>query len=286
MKKNSFVFIVLASISIWGLTACQRESHQAQGYVEGRYTYMATPVSGVLKEILVQRGTVVKAGAKLLTLELQPQSDAYQAALEQYQANLAAEDAIEANIAFAKKTYERYIILVKRNASQQSLLDEAKSRYDALLAQLSEAKANTQNAKAKLEEAEWNKNQKILSAPVDAIVFDVFYRLGEYTLANQAILSLLAPENIKAIFYVKENDLAKLQLGDRVSVNCDECKKNYPANISFISPTAEYTPPVIYSNETNVKLIFRIEARFDPKIAYHMHPGQPIYVNYYDSVRH
>ena len=51
-------------------------------------------------------------------------------------------------------------------------------------------------------------------------------------------------------------------------------------NISFISPTAEYTPPVIYSNQTNDKLIFRIEAAFKPDIAINFHPGQAVYVNY------
>ncbi|MGA2750411.1 MAG: secretion protein HlyD, partial [Verrucomicrobiota bacterium] len=43
-----------------------------------------------------------------------------------------------------------------------------------------------------------------------------------------------------------------------------------------ISPQAEYTPPVIYSNESRGKLVFMIEAVFDPITAAQLHPGQPV----------
>jgi HlyD family secretion protein len=46
--------------------------------------------------------------------------------------------------------------------------------------------------------------------------------------------------------------------------------------VTFISPQAEYTPPVIYSQETRGKLVFMIEARFDPATAVKLHPGQPV----------
>ena len=32
--------------------------------------------------------------------------------------------------------------------------------------------------------------------------------------------------------------------------------------VSYISPKAEYTPPVIYSQESREKLVFMVEARF------------------------
>ena len=48
--------------------------------------------------------------------------------------------------------------------------------------------------------------------------------------------------------------------------------------ITFISPQAEYTPPVIYSRETRTKLVFLIEARPTPDDAVKLHPGQPLEV--------
>ena len=44
----------------------------------------------------------------------------------------------------------------------------------------------------------------------------------------------------------------------------------------FVSPRAEYTPPVIYSRETRSKLVFLVEIRFDAATAARLHPGQPV----------
>ncbi|MHB1222008.1 MAG: HlyD family secretion protein [Gammaproteobacteria bacterium] len=277
-KQITIVFMTLISV----LAGCSRESSaDAQGYIEGRYTYMATSVSGVLKKLLVARGTQVKQGQPLFLLEEQPESDAYQAAVENYNQAVAARDAISANLDFAKLTYERNKILVRKNAVQQSLLDSAKANYDALTAQLSQQSSNIASLKAQLAQSKWQKEQKLITAPVDALVFDTYYRLGEYTVANKPILSLLAPADIKAIFYVNEPSLGHLHLGDKVSVKCDGCQKPYDGRVSFISPTAEYTPPVIYSTETSDKLVYRIEAEFAKQDAIHLHPGQPVTTTYH-----
>jgi HlyD family secretion protein len=155
---------------------------------------------------------------------------------------------------------------------------ESTSSYNANLAQLAQADAQIATNMADLARATWTLNQKTVPAPVDGIVFQKYYRLGEYSEAGKPILSILAPEDIKVIFYVREPMLAKINLNDAVSVRCDECKKSYTAHVSFISPRAEYTPPVIFSDQTNAKLIYRIEARFAMDDAYKMHPGQPMMV--------
>ena len=260
------------------LVSCSRSSSQqvVDGYLEGRYTYIATSVAGTLKQLLVTRGDQVKPGQTLFVLEAEPESDAYRAALDNLKQSTFARDAILANLSFAKLTYERYQILVPKGAIQQSQLDNAKSSYQSMLAQLAQANANIATAKANLAQAKWTSGQKIVTAPVAAMVFDYYYLPGEYTLANQAIISLLAPKDIKAIFYVSEDILGALKINDAVTVRCDGSAKNYLGKISFISPTAEYTPPVIYSEKTNAKLIYRIEAEFAAQDAVNLHPGQPI----------
>jgi hypothetical protein len=53
---------------------------------------------------------------------------------------------------------------------------------------------------------------------------------------------------------------------------------NLSATISFISPQAEYTPPLIYSESSKAKLVFLIEARPPADEAVGLNPGQPIEV--------
>lgn len=255
-------------------------THEAQGYMEGRYTYIATSVSGTLKALFVKRGQTIKKGTLLFELDPQPESDAYEAAMNQVKESVAARDAIVANLAFAKVTFDRYQVLVPKNAIDKASLDNAKSIYNSTLAQVSQANANISAATATLAQSEWRKNQKQVSAPIDGFVFDTYYRLGEFTEANKAILSLLGPTDIKAVFFITEATLGGIHLNDPIRLHCDGCPKEYIGHISFISPTAEYTPPVIFSTETSPKLVFRIEAAFDPKDAVQLHPGQPVRITY------
>jgi HlyD family secretion protein len=272
---NYFLIILLSFLC----GACSQDSsHQAQGYIEGRYTYIATPVSGVLKELAVVRGTQVTKGEKLLMLEQQPESDIHQAAIEALNQAIKAREAIKANLEYARLTYERDKILVPKHAVQQSQLDNSKAIYESMQADLAKAEAAIAAAKATLSQTDWTLHQKTLYAPVDAVVFDTYYRLGEFTEANKPIISLLAPKDIKVIFYIKEAVLPSMKLNNTVKVECDRCQKQYTARISFISPTAEYTPPVIFSTETREKLIYRIEAEFTPEDAVQLHPGQPVTV--------
>lgn len=272
----------LLSLFVFFVAACSREpQQQAQGYIEGKYTYIASSVSGVLTDLYVSKGQVVKKGQKLFTLEQQPESDAYAAAEESLKQAIASRDAIAANLTYAKLTYDRYKTLVPKKAIQQSELDNAHSIYDSTIAQLAQANATIAKETAALAQAKWTLEQKTMSAPIDGFVFNTFYRLGEYTEGSKAILSLLAPQNIKAIFYISEKDLGAIQLNDKVEVRCNGCNQAYRGKISFISPEAEYTPPVIFSSDTNEKLIFRIEAVFEPDIAEKLHPGQPIIVTYF-----
>jgi HlyD family secretion protein len=171
--------------------------------------------------------------------------------------------------------------LYPAHAIQQSEVDRSKANYDATRAQLAQSDASIASLKAQLAQAKWQLDQKVLVAPVNSQVFDVYYRLGEFVPANQAILSLLAPQDIKVIFFVREKILSKLKLNDLVQIRCNSCAKDYDAHISFISPQAEYTPPLLFSDDTNEKLIYRLEARLNLQDAKDMHPGQPVKVLYY-----
>jgi HlyD family secretion protein len=48
------------------------------------------------------------------------------------------------------------------------------------------------------------------------------------------------------------------------------------ARVSFISAQAEFTPPVIYSQEERARLVFRVEAR--PEEPKDLRVGQPVSV--------
>ena len=96
--------------------------------------------------------------------------------------------------------------------------------------------------------------------------------------AGAPVVSLLPPQNIKARFFVPETVLGAVRIGQQVEMRCDGCAAPVAAQITFISPQAEFTPPVIYSRDARAKLVFLIEARAAPGDAVKLHPGQPLEV--------
>jgi len=79
-------------------------------------------------------------------------------------------------------------------------------------------------------------------------------------------------------FFVPEQRLASLHLGQAVKISCDGCATAISARVSYVAVQAEYTPPVIYSQESRSKLVFLIEAKPSPSDAAKLHPGQPVEV--------
>src|SRR4051812_36087597 len=81
---------LLAALAL--LTGCRpAESDHLQGYVEGEYVYVASPLAGALQKLSVRRGDQVKAGDPLFFLDDTPEKAARDEAerrLAQARANL------------------------------------------------------------------------------------------------------------------------------------------------------------------------------------------------------
>jgi len=159
----------------------------------------------------------------------------------------------------------------------QLVTSKLPGRIDQIKAQTAEVGAQ----KAALAQAQWKLNQKLVNATQSGLVFDTLYRLGEWVEAGQPVVQMLPPTNIKVRFFVPEKQLGKIALNQVVQIKIDgnNSKKNIiSGKITYISTQAEYTPPVIYSNETRSKLVFMIEAHPPVDLAPQLHPGQPVAV--------
>ena len=304
---------VIATLCLF--SGCERsDPHQLQGYVEGEFVYVASPLAGSLQTLHVQRGAQVAAGDPLFALENTPEKaarDEAQSRLAQARASL--EDArkgrrpseieslqaqlgqAQAALALSEKDLSRQEELSRSGATTPQDLDRARSMRDqarekaaqleadlktAQLGsrsdQVAAAEANVRTLEAALTAAEWSLAQKSQAAPQAGLVFDTMYRQGEWVPAGRPVVALLPPQNIKVRAFVPETRVHALHQGDRVQVIVDGASAPLAGQISFISPQAEYTPPVIYSRENRSKLVFMIEVTFDPQIAATLHPGQPV----------
>ncbi|MFO1500155.1 MAG: HlyD family efflux transporter periplasmic adaptor subunit [Verrucomicrobiota bacterium] len=168
----------------------------------------------------------------------------------------------------------------ERERVTQLEADLATARLGSRSDQIAAAESNVRALEAALQKAEWDLGQKSQSAPQDGRVFDTLYRQGEWVPAGKPVVVLLPPPNIKLRVFVPETRLGSIQIGDGVQVQVDGVGGPLAGKVSFISPRAEYTPPVIYSRENRSKLVFLVEATFDPAVAMRLHPGQPVDVRF------
>jgi len=150
------------------------------------------------------------------------------------------------------------------------------SRTDQVIA----AEAEVRAREAALARAEWELGQKRQQAPKSGLVFDTLYREGEWVPAGRPVVVLLPPENIKVRAFVSETRVGAIHPGDDAQISMDGVQKLFSGKVSYIAPRAEYTPPVIYSQESRDKLVFMVEVVFEPSAAADLNPGQPVDVQF------
>src|ERR1022692_3166385 len=83
-----------------------------------------------------------------------------------------------------------------------------------------------------------------------------------FYLAGHLLVHLFKGPWLRA--YIREQDLGRVKLGDKVKVTTDSFHdKVYDGHISFISSDAEFTPKQIQTSEERVKLVYRIKIDID-----------------------
>ena len=294
---------------------CGREARDVfQGYAEAEYVDVATSEPGQLETLGAAQGDAIAAGAPLFALEAVREAAAVRQAQEQLAAAQAQlqdlrqgrrppeVDVVRAQLDQARAEATRAAAERERDAAQfasggiaQAQVDRSQAAADAAAArvrelerqldvaqlparddQIAAQEAQVAAAQAAVDQAAWRLGQKTVAAPVAGQVFDVLYQPGEWVAAGRPVVRLLPPGNVKIRFFVPETALGALAIGQALAVRCDGCADGIPAKITYISPEAEYTPPIIYSNETRSKLVFMVEAR--PLDGANLHPGQPLEV--------
>jgi HlyD family secretion protein len=260
------------------LTACEKP-HEGKwlGYAEGDVAYIAAPTAGWVTALKVERGGLVKNGDALFVLDNTDQA----ASRDQAEAQIAnAEGQIagaEASLDLARRQFDRQKGLMAKAATSRQSYDEAKSTYDEALAKVAQLTASKAEARASLASAAYQLSQRQVIAHTSGVVQDIYYRPGEYAPAQTPVIAVLPPENVYVRFFVPEGEFAQIRLGQKVKIHCDGCADNIVGTISFVASQHEYTPPVIFSNQSRSQLVFKIEARAPGGLK--LHPGQPVDVD-------
>lgn len=179
---------------------------------------LSAQTAGTVSKVLVESGTKVQKGQLLVEID----SSVERASLKASEAQLPS---VQAN-------YNRYRNLVASNSASNAELDNARSSYEALV-------ANIEALKAQIE-------RRQIYAPFDGVAGIVNVNVGQFITAGTEIVRVEDQSQMKIRFSLPQTDLEKIFVGQKVTATIDALPaQTFPAKIIAIDPAVDNTSGLI-----------------------------------------
>jgi HlyD family secretion protein len=268
---------VVAALSVFYLL--RPEPLLVQGEADATRFDIAARVDGRVKEIPVERGQNVPAGAVLVridnpeTLAKHQQMMAAKVVAEAQLANVLVGTRVEtiasqkagleraqAALVLAQKTYDRTHILTEQGNAPQARLDQvtdtlheseravdqAKSAYDQAVNGYTKeerviAKANVEKANADIQSVQSIIDQLLVYAPVASQVYQRNVEPGEYVSPGVPLITLIDLADVWIHFDLREDLVKGLKVGDRFDVRIPALDdRRVTVEVKLIATKGEY----------------------------------------------
>ena len=255
-----------------------------QGFASGNGRTEATEVDittkfgGRLAAVLAKEGESVDVDqilAQFDTKELEAQLRRAQAEVRRAEQERSYAIAViaqrKSELSLAKKDLERSKGLYENDSIslEQLQRDEtavltAQASLTAAQAQLSNAEAAIEAAVAVTEQLKAQIDEGALRAPING---RVLYRLnepGEVLPAGGKVLTILDPTDVYMTVFLPTKHAAKVKVGADARIILDGIpNQKIPAKVSFVAPSAQFTPKEVETRTEREKLMFRIKVTID-----------------------
>jgi HlyD family secretion protein len=291
-------------LAVLAAVGCSRSGGRAwQGYLEGDFVYVSSPIAGRLDKLSVSKGSRVADGAPLFELERAGEADALRQASQELQAARDQLEDLEEGVeaggdrrargapwrgprggrAVPAGTLARQESLFKAGAisasdydharltqeGNQRAVDEDSARLDAARLGAGPTPSpprarSSARRRRRRGPCPLERGPEVPGRAPPALVYDTLYREGEFVAAGSPVVVLLPPSNIKVRFFVGEDGLRAAQGGRQGDRRHPGPARALDATVSYLSPQPEYTPPVLYNQDNRAKLVYMVEAVFAP----------------------
>jgi HlyD family secretion protein len=248
------------------------------GRLEAKEIDVATKYAGRIKTILANEGDTVGAGQVVATIDTEPM----EAQLRQAQAQIReAEDnrrtalaqvgVKKAELDYASKQSARSKGLVGKGAvSQQerevdlAQVDVARAALEGVKAQAVRAQSSIEAATAEGERLQAQIADNTLRAPLRARVQSRMAEPGEVLGAGGKVLALTDLSDVYMYVFLPADTAGKVTMGSESRIVLDSMPA-YPIRciVSYVSPTAQFTPKTVETAEERHNLSFRVKLQLD-----------------------
>lgn len=144
-------------------------------------------------------------------------------------------------------------------AGQANAIETRRREQDIVARQ-----GDIQRAKSQIALIDSQLADTIAVSPINGVVLVKAADPGEILAPGSSVVTVGDIEHPWLRAYIREQDLGRVKLGDKVKVTTDSFRdKVYEGHISYISSDAEFTPKQIQTSEERVKLVYRIKIEVD-----------------------
>ena len=293
MKKRWLILAVIAALAAGGAVWASRRASRVKplvlsGSIEARDVEVGSLMGGRVSKVLVEEGSMVKAGQPLVEFEtdlIDLQMAQQRARIAQSRANLTksihgprTEEIARARAAAenAERERQRQQALLASGIAGQQAYDSAATAAKTAAETLREAERGSRPedidaARAQLDADERQlaylqrqRQETTVVAPADGVIESVDLRPGDLVGANQPVAKMLEPDQLWVRVYVPEPELGRVRLGQLAMLTVDTYpKREFPGKVVEIRSQAEYTPRNVQTLDQRMDQVFGVKVAID-----------------------
>jgi multidrug resistance efflux pump len=251
-KATKIILVVMAVLFSWYLIADRFTPYTASARVKLYVLAVVPDVSGYVANIPIRKNQMVQAGDVLLQIEtsrFEIEVEAAEAALEaagqrvgagtaQVSVATAALVKAQARLKEVRAQAGRILTLEEKGIYARARGDQARAGIATAEAEVAAKQAELESAKeslgkvgldnpqvrlalADLTEAQLNLERSTYRSPAKAIVSGLEIDEGAYAAAGQPLMTLIGADDIWVEAFMTENNLGRIEPGDRVELAFD-----------------------------------------------------------------
>ncbi len=250
MRSAAVIAAVLAAVLVAGPTLAATPDFPCQVFPTAK-AELSSPVPGVLAEVLVDRGSVVKKGQ--IVARLRAELEEAQVALAQARASGDAQvRAKRARLAQADRVLERNKDLLTKKFISENELDQMRTDRD-VAAQDVQAAAEVQRvAQLELAQARAQLELRTIRSPIDGVVTERALSAGEQV-RDKPILVVEQVSTLRAEVALPGAYIRSVSVGTAARIS-------FPiAGINPVPATASVVDPVIDASSDTFTVRFEID---------------------------
>lgn len=221
----------------------------ASGYVVARrQATVSADLTGRIREVLVEEGTVVEEGQVLARLDDERAQIQLSVLRTQSTASQARSRSLVADVEEAQRVLDRATTLLEREIGSEASVTAAQARLSSLQAQLTAARADTASIREQIRSQEDLIDRHVVRAPFAGVVIAKNAQVGEILSPASAgggftrtgVATLVDMQSLEIEVDVNESQIGRVVPNQRVEARLDAYADwRIAAHVEAIIPTAD-----------------------------------------------